>query len=191
MKKTEDAGRKMLEDVDDEEDDYREPDLRVPRSIGCSLRLEPYDGSSSWLEYLVYFEQMAELQALSLRVAVMALGLSLMRRRTVLVSLMPEQRSDLHQLTGALWQSFCPPELVYFYQAELKGWQRKRDETMAELGSDLARLVLLAYQQRHGPRRDRGDQRFLGCSAGAGHRDATSHHPGKVEDASRSGGFCQ
>ena len=40
-----------------------------------------------------------------------------------------------------------PPEQVHLYQVELKGRKRKRDETMAEFGRDLARLMLLAYPQ--------------------------------------------
>ena len=44
-------------DVDDEEDDSREPDRGLPRGMGHSLQLEQYDGSSSWLEYLVFFSR--------------------------------------------------------------------------------------------------------------------------------------
>ena len=39
------------QDVGDEENDYREPERRVPRGIGLSLRLKSYDGSSSWPEW--------------------------------------------------------------------------------------------------------------------------------------------
>ena len=132
----------------DEEEEYREPDRRMPRERSRSIRLEPYDGSSSWPEYLVYFEQMAEFQGWNPREAAMTLGLSLRgAARTVLVSLTPEQRRDLRQLTGALRQNFCPPEQVHLYQAELKSRKKKRDETMADLGRDLARLVQLAYPQ--------------------------------------------
>ena len=120
----------------------------MPIGMGRSMGLEPCDGSSSWPEYLVYFEQMSEFQGWGPREAAMALGLSLRgAARTVLVSLTPEQRRDLRQLTRALQQSFCPPEQVHLYQAELKGRKRKRDESMAELGRDLARLVQLAYPQ--------------------------------------------
>ena len=144
-----------MERVDLEEDgdfevdhDYRGPSARGPGGAGRGLRLEPYDGSTSWPEYLVYFEQMAEFQGWGPREAATVLGLSLRgAARTVLVSLAPERRRDLRQLTGALRQSFCPPEQVHLYQAELKGRKRRRGESMAEMGRDIARLVNLAYPQ--------------------------------------------
>ena len=64
-------------DVDNEEDDYRELDQRVTRGIGRSLWLEPHGRSSSCLEYLVYFELMAEFQQWIPREAAMVLVLSL------------------------------------------------------------------------------------------------------------------
>ena len=142
---------RMDPEEDDEADavhDYPGPGRRGPGGAGRGLRLEPYDGSTSWPEYFVYFEQMIEFQGWGPREAAMVLGLSLRgAARTVLVSLAPHQRADLRQLTGALRQSFCPPEQVHLHQAELKGRKRRRGESMAELGRDIARLVNLAYPQ--------------------------------------------
>ena len=91
---------------------------------------------------------MDEFQGWSPKVAAMALGLSLRgAARTVLVSLAPEQRRNLRLLMGALRQSFCPPEQVRIYQAELKSRKRRWDESMAELWRDIAQLVQLAYPQ--------------------------------------------
>ena len=66
-------------------------------------------------EYLVYFEQMAKFQQWSLReVAMWDIA------RTELVSLTPEQRCDLCQLTGSLLQSFCPTKLVLSWYISIK-----------------------------------------------------------------------
>ena len=53
----------------------------------------------------------------------------------------------MRRLMGALRQSFCPPEQVHLYQAELKSRKRRQDELMVELGRDIARLVQLACPQ--------------------------------------------
>ena len=86
--------RELEEDGEFDADHYyRGPDAQGPGGMEQGLRLKPYDGSTSWPEYLVYFKQMAAT----------VLGLSLRgAARKVLVSLAPEQRRDLRQLTGGL-----------------------------------------------------------------------------------------
>ena len=51
------------------------------------------------------------------------------------------QRRSFLALTTTLAQSFSPKEQVYLYQAELKARQKKPEETMANLGWDIAKLV--------------------------------------------------
>ena len=42
-------------------------------------------------------------------------------------------------------QGFTPKELVHLYQAELKARKKKTEESMVDLGRDVANLVRLAY----------------------------------------------
>ena len=55
------------------------------------------------------------------------------------------QRRSYQALTQALMQSFAPKEFVHLYQAELKARKKKTEESMVNLGRDVAKLVRLAY----------------------------------------------
>merc|ERR1712055_676320 len=69
---------RMDPEEDDEADavhDYPGPGRRGQGGAGCMLHLEPYDGSTSWPEYCVYFKQMAEFQVWGPGEAAMVLGL--------------------------------------------------------------------------------------------------------------------
>ena len=86
-----------------------------------SIRPEPYDAKSDWLEYVVYFEQLSEKYGWDHQTMAMVLGLSLRGgARSVLVSLSLAQRRDYRVLKDALTQAFCPTQQINLYQAELK-----------------------------------------------------------------------
>ena len=55
-----------------------------------------------------------------------------------------------HAVTSALVQSFTPKGLYHHYQAELKARWKKVDESMADLGQNVARLVRLVYPTADG-----------------------------------------
>ena len=120
-----------------------------PRAqVGNRLKLKPdtYDGTSDWTEYVIYFDQVAELNGWDEETKAMTLGVCLRgEARMVLAGLNPAQRRSYGAVTRALEQSFSPVEKVHLYQAELKARRKKTDETMADLGRDVAKLVRLAY----------------------------------------------
>ena len=98
------------------------------------MKPEDYDGITNWLEYKVYFDQLAELNSWDEEREAMVLGICLKGEvRLVLVSLNHTQRRSYLALTTTLVQSFLPKELVYLYQAELKARKKKTDKTMENL----------------------------------------------------------
>lgn len=116
---------------------------------------EAYDGTEDWQEYLVYFEQLSELNGWDHPTMAMMLGLSLKgAARTVLAGLGLPQRRDYRLLRMALTQNFSPPEKVHLHMAELKARKRKPSESLANLGRDIARLVRLAYPGADQPTRE-------------------------------------
>lgn len=126
-----------------------------------NIRPEGYDGTTDWSEYLIYFGQLAELYGWEEERKAMILGVCLKgEARVVLASLDAAQRHSYLALTTALSQSFAPKELVHLYQAELKARRKKGDESMVDLGRDLAKLVRLAY-----PTADTTTREVIGINA--------------------------
>ena len=91
--------------------------------VGARLNFkpDPYDGISDFTEYMVYFEQLSEMQNWDHPTMAMALGLCLKgSARSVLANLTLAQRREYKALKSALMQHFCPPQKVHLYRAELK-----------------------------------------------------------------------
>ena len=136
--------------------------LRHP-TVGHSVGAKPekFDGSEDWEDYLVYFEQLAELNGWDKPTMAIMLGLSLRgAARTVLAGLSLPERRDYRVLTSALRQNFSPPQKVHMHMAELKARKRKPNETLADLGRDIARLTRLAY-----PSADQATRETIGINA--------------------------
>lgn len=136
--------------------------LRFPM-VGAPVHFkpEPFDGTSDWPEYLVYYEQLAEVHGWDQPTMAMVLGLSLKgSARSVLANLTMPQRRDYRSLRSALTQHFCPPQQIHLYQAELKARRRKPHESLSELGRDIARLIRLAY-----PTADQATRETVGINA--------------------------
>ena len=136
--------------------------LRFPM-VGAPVHFkpEPYDGASDWPEYLVYFEQLAEVHGWDHPTMAMVLGLSLKgSARSVLANLTLPQRRDYRMLKNALTQHFCPPQQIHLYQAELKARTRRPNESLTELGRDITRLTRLAY-----PTADMATRETIGINA--------------------------
>ena len=122
---------------------------------------EPFDGTDDWQDYLVYFEQLAELNGWDKPTMAIILGLCLRgSARTVLAGLSLPQRRDYDALKAALTQNFSPPQKVHMYMAELKARKRKPNESLAVLGRDIARLTRLAY-----PNADQVTRETIGINA--------------------------
>ena len=131
----------------------------VGRPVG--MRPEFFDGSEDWQDYVVYFEQLAELNGWDRPTMAIMLGLNLRgAARTVLAGLSLPERRDYRVLKAALTQNFSPPQKVHAYMAELKARKRKPHETLADLGRDIARLTRLAY-----PNADQATRETIGINA--------------------------
>ena len=122
---------------------------------------EPFDGTDDWHDYIVYFEQLSELNGWDKPTMAIILGLSLRgSARTVLAGLSLPQRRDYGALKTALTQNFSPPQKVHMYMAELKARKRRPNESLADLGRDIARLTRLAY-----PNADQATRETIGINA--------------------------
>lgn len=122
---------------------------------------EAYDGTEDWQDYLVYFEQLAELNGWDRPTMAMVLGLCLRgSARTVLTGLSLAERRDYRALKNALTQNFNPPQKLHLHMAELKARKRKPQESLVDLGRDIARLTRLAY-----PAADQATRETIGINA--------------------------
>lgn len=152
--------RDEQDDYEDDHRDDREVQFRMrpnmpPPNMGLmhamvgrpvNLKPEPFDGKGDWSDYIVYFEQLAELNGWDKPTMAILLGLSLQdQARSVLASLSLPQRRDYDALKTALTQNFCPPQQVHLHMAELKARKRKPQESLSDLSRDIARLTRLAY----------------------------------------------
>ena len=125
------------------------------------IKPEDYDGTTDWSEYHMYFEQLAELYGWDDERKAMILGISLKgEARRVLAGMEIARRHSYMAVTSALSQSFAPKELVHLHQAELKARKKRGDESMADLGRDIAKLVRLAY-----PTADVNTREVIGINA--------------------------
>ena len=131
--------------------------------VGRPVTAKPefFDGSEDWQDYVVYFEQLAELNGWDRPTMAIMLGLSLRgAARTVLAGLSLPERRDYKVLKAALTQNFSPHQKVHMYMAELKARRRKPHESLADLGRDIARLTRLAY-----PNADQATRETIGINA--------------------------
>ena len=125
------------------------------------IKPEDYDGTTDWSEYKIYFDQLSELYGWEDEMKAMILGVCLKgEARVVLAGLDAAMRHSYLALITALSQSFAPKELVHLHQAELKARRKKGDESMTDLGRDIAKLVRLAY-----PTADMTTREVIGINA--------------------------
>ena len=126
-----------------------------------AMKPEQYDGTSDWSEYLIYYEQLAELSNWNDEQKAVMLSLALRgEARVVLASLEPAKRRSYRALTEALSHSFAPTEMMYLHRAELKARKRRPNESMIVLGRDIAKMIRQAY-----PTADVATRETLGINA--------------------------
>ena len=80
---------------------------------------------------------MGEIESMTMMLGIYLNGKS----KVVLVSLNDAQRRNYCALTTALAQSFSQKELVHLYQTELKSYRKRGNESMVDLGREIAKLV--------------------------------------------------
>ena len=111
-----------------------------------SLKPGTYDGNSSWSDYLVLFNMLAD--HLNWSNGQRAINLAINLRGTaqsVLSDLSPAQRGDFTALVSALSARFEPIHQSELYRAKIKSRLRQRGESIPELAQDIRKLVRLAY----------------------------------------------
>ena len=126
-----------------------------------AMRPDNYDGTSDWSEYLIYFEQLSELNEWDDERKAAMLSLVLRgEARVVLASMDPAKRRSYFALKEAMSSSFAPTEMMHLHRAELKARKKQPGESMLTLGREIAKLVRQAY-----PTADAATRETLGINS--------------------------
>ncbi|KAJ8050192.1 hypothetical protein HOLleu_03295 [Holothuria leucospilota] len=105
-----------------------------------------YDGSSSWEDYQVQFEAVAELHGWDKQEMAMCLAASLKGdARAVLADLHAKSRRSNPLLTEALSRRFSPSHQTEIFRIQLKNRIRKKEESLPQLAQEVRRLARQAY----------------------------------------------
>ena len=110
------------------------------------IRPATFDGSTSWTDYKVQFELLAELNCWDDTAKAVYLAASLRgSAQSVLGDLDCVRRRNYMALTAALGQRFGPENQTELFRVQLKNRVRKREETLPELAQAIRRLTRQAY----------------------------------------------
>ena len=110
------------------------------------IRPATFDGSTSWTDYKVQFELLAELNCWDDTAKAVYLAASLRgSAQSVLGDLDGTRRRNYTALTAALGQRFGPENQTELFRVQLKNRVRKREETLPELAQAIRRLTRQAY----------------------------------------------
>ncbi len=116
---------------------------RVP---GSKMKPPIYDGTSSWMEYLLQFNLVAELNAWNDRTKALHLATSLRGvARSILADMDPNLHHDFSALVACLNQRFGPDNQSEMFWMMLNNRTRKPQETLPELAHEVRQLVRLAH----------------------------------------------
>ncbi len=120
---------------------------RVPAPANRDRTKPPlYDGTTSWTDYLVQFDLVAELNGWDQGSMAMYLATSLRgAAQSVLGDLDEFGRRDYRTLVTSLNQRFGPQNQTQMFRALLRNRVRQPNETLPELAHEIKRLVKLAY----------------------------------------------
>ncbi len=105
-----------------------------------------YNGKTSWLDYLVHFEMISEINGWTFQE--MALELATSLRDNALAVLSDIDRRDQKNyacLVSALTTRFEPSNYAEVYRAELKSRVRDKNENLSVLAQDIKRLIRKVY----------------------------------------------
>jgi transposase InsO family protein len=127
---------------------YREPSRAKKTPV--------YNGKTSWLDYLVQFDLVAEVNRWSDTEKALELATSLRdTAQGVLAELDINQRRNYQALVAALTNRFEPPNFSEVYRAELKCRTRNQGEKLCDLVHDIKQLVRKAYSSDPTATRDK------------------------------------
>ena len=130
----------------------REPEVRREEIRSSRILEKPlispsqFDGKSSWDDYQVQFELIAELNGWNTSVMAIFLAASLTGpAQAVLTDLDEDARRDYYALKGALSLRFGTGGKMELYRSQLKNRVKGKEETLPELAQAIQRLIRQAY----------------------------------------------
>ena len=122
------------------------PPVYRERTITIKMKPPIYDGTTSWDDYLVQFELIAQLNGWTPRTWASYLAASLCgAAQAVLGDLDAPRRQDYGTLVASLNQRFGSENQTEMFRAILKTRIRKPNETLPELAQAIRRLVKQPY----------------------------------------------
>ena len=107
---------------------------------------DQYDGKTSWMDYLAYFEICCEINGWKFAHRAQYLSVSLRGAACqVMCNLPAHKRRDYRELVQALGRRFNPENQSELYRVQLRNRCRKANETLPELGQQIRQLVAQVY----------------------------------------------
>ena len=118
---------------------------RVPNYIG-STKAHSYDGKTSWNDYMVHFETVANLNNWSGKIKAMKLIACMQDAAlSTLGDINTNSPPSYEDLVSILSKRFEPKNQMELYRNQMDARIRKKGESLPELAQDIKRLVRLAY----------------------------------------------
>ncbi|CAG2217067.1 unnamed protein product [Mytilus edulis] len=116
------------------------------KSYSSNKKPATFDGTSSWQDYLVHFEMVAEINgwdniSKALELATCLRGSA----QAILSDLRPDLRRSFTHLVTALASRFQPSNQAELYRAQMKSTTREKNQSLPELAQDIKKLTRLAY----------------------------------------------
>ena len=124
----------------------QQPNTRQTPSNLPKMKAPQYGGTSSWPNYLIQFEMVAELNGWDDYTMAMYVATSLRgTAQSVLGDLDDHDRRDYGSLIACLNQRFGPENQTEMFRAVLHNRTRQPRETLPDLAHEIRELVRLAY----------------------------------------------
>ena len=151
-----------------------------------TMKIDKYDGSSDWVDYIAYFERVSTWNAWSSddKASMLAMQMTGIARRTV-TDLPSTTCSNYNKLKDALTQRFNPEGQEHLHKSEFKKRHKKSDETIREYGYELRRMAARSFPSHDERSREEWiiDQFQTGlCNVGM-QRHVFLKHPKTLEEA--------
>ena len=148
----------LLKEMRDSRHDNRVYE-NMPNTKKTKVMPDHFDGKSSWSEYLIHFETVAELNGWNPHERVKYLAVSLRGEAClVMQSLGPEERRTYHAFVESLSKRFNPGNRVNLYRTQLRTKARRDKETLPQLAQSIRTMAARAY-----PRAERERFESLCC----------------------------
>ncbi|CAG2208723.1 unnamed protein product [Mytilus edulis] len=116
------------------------------KSYSSNKKPATFDGTSSWQDYLVHFEMVAEINGWDNISKALELATCLRGSTWAILSdLRPELMRSFTHLVTALASRFQPSNQAELYRAQMKSTTREKGQSLPELAQDIKKLTRLAY----------------------------------------------